>query len=169
MLVFAGGVGRAGSRRRPVQRRGAALVEGALYLLPFLAVLFGIMDFGVAIWMKNTIQHAVREGVRYAVTYQTAAGMGHDSSIKQVVKRQSMGVIRTEADLAKVMVRYFHPTTLAEVGQNSPGNIVEVSVENLAHKWMIPFWWGKTPLQLSARASDRMEGLPGGLSAPPAR
>jgi Flp pilus assembly protein TadG len=65
--------------RRTGKRRGAVLVEAALYLLPFLAILLGIFDFSISIWMKNTLQHAVREGVRYAVTYQTEAGMGHDA------------------------------------------------------------------------------------------
>ena len=53
---------------RMERRRGSALVEGALATLPLMALLFGVLDIGFAIFVKNTMQFAVRQGVRYAVT-----------------------------------------------------------------------------------------------------
>jgi hypothetical protein len=79
-----------------------------------------------------------------------------------------MGVLRTDADLEKIVIRYYNPTTMDAVALNAPGNIIEVAVESVEHNWLIPLWWGHEPLYLSARSSDRMEGLPGG-SSPPAR
>ena len=68
------------SARLPAQEgglnRGAVMVETALYLLPFLAILFGILDFGVSIWIKNTLQHAVREGTRLGVDIGLFNGPG---------------------------------------------------------------------------------------------
>lgn len=151
--------------RRRNRRRGNALVEAAFVLLPLLTILFGIMDFGFAIFLKSTFQHAVREGVRYAVTYKTMGG-GHDAAIKTVVQQNAMGFLAGASGLDKIKIRYYNPDTLAEVADNSPGNIVEISVEGFTHSWMAPLFQAKTPITLTARSSDRMEALPGGTTAP---
>jgi Flp pilus assembly protein TadG len=45
-------------------RRGSAIVEVA-FLLPFLLlILFGIIDFGRALWTTNVLHTACREGAR---------------------------------------------------------------------------------------------------------
>jgi Flp pilus assembly protein TadG len=50
---------------------GAVAVEFAI-ILPFLLVLvFGIIDFGHAYYMKHVLQNSCREGARYATRYQT--------------------------------------------------------------------------------------------------
>lgn len=146
-------------------RRGNAMVETAMILLPMLALLFAIVDHGLVVFLQSTFQHAVREGVRYAVTYQTAAGMGHDASIRQVVVRQSMGFLRGREDAIKI--RYFDPNTFQEVPYNLPGNIIEVSIEGYEHHWLAALWRAAGKIQITARAADRMEGLPTGASPPP--
>ena len=50
------------SRRRG--RRGNAFIEAAFVLVPLFALIFAILDFGLAIFVRSTLQHAVREGVR---------------------------------------------------------------------------------------------------------
>lgn len=62
-------------------------------ILPLLAVLFGALDLAFAIFVKNTVQFAVCQGVRYAATSQTKAGMGHDDPIKAVVQSYTMGFL----------------------------------------------------------------------------
>jgi Flp pilus assembly protein TadG len=49
-------------------RRGQVLVESALVLMPLLFLIFGILDSGMALWVRATIEHAAREGCRYAIT-----------------------------------------------------------------------------------------------------
>src|SRR2546430_5265888 len=44
--------------------------EFALMIMPTLAILGGFFDVGMALFTWNTFQNAVREGTRYAVTYQ---------------------------------------------------------------------------------------------------
>lgn len=154
-------------RARSRKQRGNAFLEMAFVILPLFAILFAITDFGFAIFIKNTFMHAVREGVRFAVTYRTFGGYGHDDSIKHVVQSQAMGMLGGSANYGKIHVRYYNPTTFAEVPENNPGNIVEVSVENFSWGWMAPLWRTSTPLNISARSSDRMESLPGGISPPP--
>jgi Flp pilus assembly protein TadG len=49
-----------------VKEKGAALVEFALAAMLFLTVLFSIIEFSYLWWVNLTMQHAMREGARYA-------------------------------------------------------------------------------------------------------
>ena len=69
------------------------LIEVAVVFVPFLAIFMALFDFGMAIFLKNTMQFAVRQGVRYAITSQTMPGMGQDDSIKSVVTKFSFGFL----------------------------------------------------------------------------
>lgn len=146
-------------------QRGNVAVETALVLLPLLALVYAFIDHGLVVFLQSTFQHAVREGVRYAVTYQTSGGLGHDASIRKIVVDQSMGFLRGKEDAVKI--RYFDPATFNEVPDNVPGNIVEVSIGGYQHRWMAALWRAPGAIALSARAADRMEGLPTGASPPP--
>ena len=143
------------------------MIELAFVLIPLLALVLGIFDFGFAMFLKATMQHAVREGVRYAVTSQTAAGMGQDDSIKAVVQTQAMGFLSGPDGASKIHIRYYTPGTLTETQSNLGGNIVEVSVEGFTWSWLLPLLrQGIPPLQILARSSDRMEPSPGGVAPP---
>lgn len=152
-------------RGRRDGQAGNVMMESAMILLPLMALLFAFIDHGVAIFLQNTFQHAVREGVRYAVTYQVAPGMGHDASIKAVVSQNAMGFLNRCGTCIKI--RYYRPDTLVETPDNLPGNLVEISVEGYQFTWMAPVWRWVGSLNVSARALDRMEGIPGGQSPPP--
>lgn len=136
-----------------------------MILLPLLALTFAFIDHGLVVFLQSTFQHAVREGVRYAVTYQTYGGLGHDASIRRIVVNQSMGFLNGRDSAVKI--RYFDPATFNEVPDNVPGNIVEISIEGYEHRWLAPLWRAPGSLLIGARAADRMEGLPTGASPPP--
>ncbi|MEQ6903275.1 TadE/TadG family type IV pilus assembly protein [Nocardioides sp. YIM 152588] len=59
---------RAGRPRRPGRRgdRGAAAVEFALVLPVLLYLIFGIIDFGVALSFRQSVSQAAAEGARAA-------------------------------------------------------------------------------------------------------
>src|ERR1035441_836857 len=80
-------------RANSSRRRGGALMEGPLAMLPLLAILFAVLDLSIALFVKNTAQFAVCQGVRYAITSQTMAGMGQDDSIKSVVQGYTLGFL----------------------------------------------------------------------------
>ncbi len=151
-------------RRR--RQRGNTLVETALIFLPLFAIIFAILDFGLVIFIKSTLQNAVREGARYAVTYQLKSGMGHDLSIKTVVQQNALGFLNGTTGLDRIKVRYYQPDTFVETTYNWPGNLVEISVEGYQWRWIIPVWRAPGTLSLVARALDRMEGLPAGTTPP---
>lgn len=150
---------------KPVTRSGNTLLETALILVPLLAVLLATVDFALAIFVRATLQHAVREGVRYAVTYETLPGLGHDASIKQIVQKHALGLLNGRDEL--IHVRYYDPVHLEEVPENSPGNVIEVSVEGYQWRWLVPLLRSGGVIEIHAWASDRMEGLPGGRNPPP--
>lgn len=164
------------SRIRPIstgrrrKQRGNQLVEVGLIFLPLCAMLFGLFDFSVAIFMRATIQSAVREGVRYAVTYQTMSGQCQDASIKQIVKDASSGFLSAAAHDSKIKIRYYSPTNLtvelSGAGSNAPGNVVEIGVEGYSWSWMAPLWRSASPFNINVYAADRMEGMAAGASAP---
>jgi Flp pilus assembly protein TadG len=157
------------SPRRRASQRGNAMLEGALALPPLLMLLFATIDFSVAILVKNTVQAAVREGVRYAVTGQTT-GAHQDDSIKNVVAANSLGFINSSNQDSLVSITYYDPSTLSLVsgtGSNSPGNIVQVQVTGLSWAWMVPYGRSATPLQISATSVDIVE--PNATGVPPAR
>jgi hypothetical protein len=160
--------------------RGSAYVELALILLPLLAVLFAFVDFSMPIFLRSTLQSAVRAGVRYAVTYQSASGLGQDDSIRQVVQSNALGLIDGEAGAAKITIKYYAPTDLSTevtgVGSNAPGNVVEVSVGNYTWGWVAPLsatltspFYANSPLAIAVSSADRMEVLPVGQTSPPPR
>jgi hypothetical protein len=142
------------------------MVEFAFVILPFLALVLGTIDFGMAVFLKATMQHAVREGVRYAVTYRTLEGKCQTESIREIVRRNAMGYIKPDDLEDKVKIDYYLPDTLAQTTDNSPGHIVEVSVVNYQYRWICPLWRSADPLNITSRSSDRMEGLPGGGTKP---
>lgn len=153
------------SLRRRRGSRGNTAVETAMILLPLLALTMAFIDHGLVVFLQSTFQHAVREGVRYAVTYQTYGGLGHDDSIRRIVVNQAMGFLAGRGNTVKI--RYFDPTTFQEVPENLPGNIVEISIEGYQYSWLAPLWRAPGTIIISARAADRMEGLPTGASPPP--
>lgn len=152
--------------KRKNRQRGSAILEGALALGPLFMILFATIDFAMALLMKNTVQSAVREGVRYAITGQVMNGMGQDDSIKTTVQNNSLGFLAGNAGKALISITYYNPTTLAAVsgaGSNAPGNICQVQVNGLSWAWMVPYGRDATPLQISATSSDIVEPTSNGV------
>lgn len=150
------------------------MVEAALTTLPLLAFFFFIVDVTFAVFVKNTLLFAVRQGVRYAVTSRTMSGKGQDASIKTTVRTSSAGLVDALSPnhdgASKVVITYYDPVTLAPVtGQNSNigGNIVVVSISELSWAWMVPLLHDSTPLKFVVASADIMEATP--LGGPPAR
>ncbi len=152
------------------KRRGSALLELSLVLLPTLALILAIIDFSITVFVRSVLYQAVTEGVRYGITYRTFPGLSHSESIKQVVQQRAMGFLSGPSGLSKIHVRYYSPITFAELtgaGANSAGNIVEVSVENFSWSPIVPLWRSGNPISIQAVAADRLQTLPFGAAMPP--
>ena len=143
-------------------------------ILPLLAVLFGVLDLSIAIFVKNTVQFAVCQGVRYAVTSQTMVGKGQDESIKTVVQSYTLGLLDSlspdHVGKNRIAITYYDPLALAPVtgaGSNIGGNIVVVSATGLSWAWMVPLLRSAPPLSYSVSSADIMEATP--VAGAPAR
>src|SRR5579864_4979577 len=71
---------------RNKRRSGNAILETVFTLLPTLALIFAFVDFGLVLFRWSTLQNAVREGCRYATTFQTSGTNGQDASIEAIVQ-----------------------------------------------------------------------------------
>jgi hypothetical protein len=56
-------------QRGSTRSRGQALAEFALVVVPFLMLLFGIIEAGRFIYYYETLNNATREGARYAIVH----------------------------------------------------------------------------------------------------
>ena len=122
-----------------------------------------MLDISWAIFNKAVLQHAVREGARYAVTYQTQTGLGQDASIKAIVQDSSIGLLSGSSGLALISIQYYDANTLAATASNAAGNVVKVSVTGYNLSPMGPLLHGNTPIALSVNSWDRTESCPGGI------
>lgn len=165
------------SERRRRKSKGNSMLEVVLTLVPTFALIFAFMDFGLMIFRWTTLQNAVREGCRYAITFQTVTGLGQDASVESVVTQYAFNIVTAADTPQHIFVKYYSPTTLAQIttGGNVPGNIVQVSVQNVSFSWMAPIsgnMWGwantlytSTPLSLKVFSSDILGGYPVGVTS----
>lgn len=158
------------STERPVgrkrRRRGSAALEAALVIIPMFAFLMAIIDYSVAIFIRNSLMNAAREGVRFGITSRTINGLSHDNSIKSVMRRYAMGFLEG-SNTSRIAIRYFDPRTgtfATGVGSNRSGNILEIRIENYPWIWIAPVIRSGS-LTFSAHSSDLMEPQPNGIPA----
>jgi Flp pilus assembly protein TadG len=140
------------------REEGSDLVEFSLVVIPMFMFVFAIMCVAWFIFAKATLQHAVREGCRYAVTGQSA------TDIQQRVVSDAIGVPNLSPD--QVSVTYYSQTDLTTpvtgTSANAGGNVVEVSVglipgQPVSIAPLGPVGLGFAAVTLSASASDVME------------
>jgi len=76
-------------------------VEFALSVVVFFVVLFTIIEFGYLFWVNLTMQHAIREGARFAITGRVLDDPNNPdpnifldrcNSAKLHIKEESMGL-----------------------------------------------------------------------------
>lgn len=172
------------STNRVKRSRGNAAVEGVLVLLPTMALLMGFIDFGLMFYRWSTLQNAVREGVRYAITFDTdmnpnnahQPGQSQSAAIKQVVQRYSLGLVKVTDSPASIFVNFY--TQVGAVGTNIPGNIVEVSIVSPPYRWIAPLSgvlpgsstsgrgrYATNPMAFRVFSSDILGGYPAGVSS----
>lgn len=111
-MGMVGGSGRGSARRGcgpdagrgSRARRGQALAEFALVLLPLLLVLLGIIQMGLVFNAQVTITNAAREGARTATIYvydQTIGGKSQNDIARANAAlsalKSSMGILSTSA------------------------------------------------------------------------
>jgi Flp pilus assembly protein TadG len=164
-------------RSRFHRRKGAEMLEFTLAFLPMIIMVFVLMDIAWSMFVKSTMQYAVRAGVRKGITITgaqaTAAGTCLTDIVKATVQANSLGFLAGASGLAKIKVNYLQPpppgSTAAatdvstQVNGNQPLNIMQVSVQSYSLKALVPriFGWKQavdnSPTIISAASADLIE------------
>ena len=170
------------SRKR--RSSGNVIIESVFTMLPTFALILAFVDFSLMLFRRATLQNAVREGCRYAITFQqqsvSGSPLGQDASIENVVQFYALNFVTAADSPQHIFVNYYTPTNLntpIATGGNIPGNVVEVSVQNISYAWLaplsgsfgagVPFFRNNTPLSIAVYSSDIMGGLPVGVNSVP--
>ncbi|HET9527690.1 MAG TPA: TadE family protein [Pyrinomonadaceae bacterium] len=69
------------TKTRRDNERGSTLVEFAIGVTVFATVMFGVLEFGRALWVHNALTDAARRGARYA----TLNSESSETQVKNVV------------------------------------------------------------------------------------
>jgi hypothetical protein len=142
-----------------------------------LVMVFFLLNVSWAIFVKSTLEYAVRAGVRYGITITgtqaTAAGSNLTAMVKSTVQANALGLLGGSGGLAKIFVHYFQPPApgsssaatdvSGQIYGNSPGNIMQVSIQNFTLMPLAPriFSWSQKPdnsaTPVGAVAADLIE------------
>jgi Flp pilus assembly protein TadG len=124
--------------RSAFRNRGVAAVEFALVCIVFFTVLLSIIDWSYLLWVNLTMQHAVREGARLAVTGRVDVDPNPDPSkrtrynaaIAQMAD-QSMGLWSEVSPSVSVKTINSAGVAVALPASNlgSGGDIIVISVD----------------------------------------
>lgn len=114
------------SRRRP--QRGAVAVEFALILPVFLAVVFGVIEYGWVFYQQFNLAGAVRDGLRQGVTISQTASPDP----------RSTAVSKAQANLTTLGVSLTGVTLTATYSGTSPTKTMTLS-GTMTYKKMIGF------------------------------
>jgi Flp pilus assembly protein TadG len=125
--------------RTEESEKGQALLEFAAVTLLFFTLVFGIIEFGRALWAWNTIAQATRAAARYAAVEIPTGG---DTEIKKVVvyNDPSAGASSTPVlpglTEANVTVRYLNNDGSVAANKNV-ADLIEVSVVNYQFTFLV--------------------------------
>lgn len=103
------------ARRRLRGNPGSALVEFAIVVPLFFLLMFGIIDLGHLYFVQITLQNAMRQAGRYAVTGASMPGMSRVDSIRTVAQNSAPGL-----DLSNIIIS-------SQAGGSSTGGLGSAS------------------------------------------
>ncbi|HEU4932694.1 MAG TPA: TadE/TadG family type IV pilus assembly protein [Pyrinomonadaceae bacterium] len=117
-------------KRFDSSERGATLVEFSLAVTVLLTSMFGVIEFGRALWVHNALTDAARRGARYATLHTPA----ESAAVKNVV------VYGDEAGGTQPIVPNLTPDNVivnyTDVGVSK--GTVSVSITNYQFQFVIP-------------------------------
>lgn len=136
------------------------MIEVGLTVVLLFGLLFLIMDLSMLLFVRSTLQDAVREGVRYGVTGTQVGGNVYlNDSIRQVVQGAALGFLNGPAGACKVGISYINPDTgTASIG--TQGDVIYVSVNNYNYTPLGAVLKSADPFRISVSASDILEKCP---------
>ncbi len=135
--------------------KAAALVEFAIVLPILLLIVFGIVDFGRALYTANNLTSAVREGARLASTQISpdATGAAQKTAVSNAVKAY---VVAFGGNAGA--------PTVSETFAGAPPNMQSITVSIVSYPFTpitpLAGLIGLGTIQMSPSATFRWEGAP---------
>lgn len=125
------------------REQGSTLVEFAIGATVFLTVMFGVIEFGRALWVHNALSDAARRGARYAVVHKQS----DSAAVKNVVvygdPAGGSTPLATNLTTSNVKVTYS--------GFGLSGGTATVSITNYQFQFVIPI--ASTSIQMPSYAT----------------
>lgn len=118
------------SAPRPRKQGGASIVEFAIIVPAFLLIMLGIIEMSMMYFADLTMQHAVREGARYAITGQSnldpnTSNQQRYQAVLQKIKDSSMGIYDQVSPVVSV-----NGSTATSAGMfGDAGDVVVISID----------------------------------------
>ena len=134
------------------RRRGATLVEFGLVVPVMFLFIFGLIEFGRIVMVKQSVTNAAREGCRTAVLATTTS----ENDVDTAVRNHLQSVISNSTDPTKLRVD-ITPDSLAGITSGTSID-VEVAVNYTEISWLPGNFMGLlgNPI-ISARATQERE------------
>lgn len=125
------------------KQRGVAAVEFALLIIPMLLMVFGITEYGRAMYQYNTLVKATRDGARFLSTVTTGTGVSTAQCLVVYGQKVCSGqkiVSNLDISMVSVCDSVSCPTTHAAV-QTGSGvvNLVTVTVHGYEFESVVSF------------------------------
>ena len=152
--------------------RGQALVEFALVAVAFLFLTFGVFDLARMFQSWVTVQHASREGARFAITglSSCSAATNRTDCIEWKAKNATTGITRggpsaLDTDVAVTYKAWDYNTWSGSGTAGATGkqcDQIEVKV-TYNHRFVTPFLEAIFPSGVTISGSQRMTNEPWGV------
>lgn len=136
-------------------RKGQTLVEFALVLALLLAILFGIVEFGRAMFYSNHLTNTVRSAARYAAVL----GDNFDKDLVEDYVEQEIDFSMNKDDIASgsngIVIDVYAPDGVKRAANANParGDTITVTVNynfTVLSGSIIPYFRGEHPISRSA-------------------
>jgi len=142
-------------RQSPTHRKGQALVEFSIVLIPFLLILLAIFDLGRGVYMSNGGAEAAREIARVTAVHQCAAQpcvLGTSSQTLAVIATQK-GMIPGLAapNTIDIKCRTLTDTAPTQQAPCAGGDFIRVTV-TIPYETVTPFLSMVLPTHFTATA-----------------
>jgi Flp pilus assembly protein TadG len=142
--------------------KGQTMVEFALIIALFLAILFGIVEFGRAWYYSNHLGNSVRAAARYGAVYANSVGVNHDadtikSGTETYANAEISGYMKASpgggAGQVLVTANIFRNNSTFSGSLAKQGDTLKVSATynfQILTGRIIPFFSGQRPITRSA-------------------
>ena len=116
------------------RQSGATIVEMAIVMPVFLFLLLALVEFGTMFFVTLTMQYAVREGARYAITGQrnldpNTASRQRYAAVIEKIRDSSFGMYAKVTPVISVNGTSYKPSGYSDAMFGSAGSIIVLRLD----------------------------------------